>query len=164
MLPSPPTLCFQMTFSRVGNIFGFCNILVVQPGHTQNASRIKLISLSACFLLAVTSGCFFFGNYNILQLLHLLPFLYSFSSIFMQMFKFLSHLVEAFSCLSSHFSSCNTLTVLLFYINSCSMCSQSVIAGQVKHASLRNEFSWRDPFWIQPGGLLSAVSDRTATW
>lgn len=109
-----------MTFSRVGNTFGFCNVLVVQPRHTQNACRIKLISMSACFLLAVTSGCYFFGNYHVLQLLHLLPFLYSFSSIFMQMFKFLSHLVEVFFCLSSHFSSCNTLTVLLFYINSCS--------------------------------------------
>lgn len=50
--------------------------------------------MSACFLLAVTSDYFFFGNYNILQLLHLFPFLYSFSNIFMQMFKFLSNLVE----------------------------------------------------------------------
>lgn len=43
--------------------------------------------------------------------------------------------MEVFSCLSSHFPSCNTLTVLLFYVKMCSMCSHTGIATQVEHAS-----------------------------
>lgn len=117
---SPCPRCFQMTFSKVGNILGFCNLLVVQPRHTQKLSKRKLISISLCILLAITAGCLcgggffvsfwwgFFGNYNILWLPTFASFCVSFSRIFMQMLKFLSNLLEVFSCTSSYFPSCNT--------------------------------------------------------
>lgn len=75
---SLPSSCFQTTFSRAGNILGFCNLLVVQLRHTQNSSELKFISPSACFLLAVTSACFSFSNYSILQLSHLCLFVFLF--------------------------------------------------------------------------------------